>query len=74
MMFEDWVDEVDVSNVPLEELQEDPDRPFELAYKKFPTKQERTGIQSIQTVQSTNEACIRGIFANYLNDTTSTGM
>jgi superfamily II DNA/RNA helicase len=74
MMFEDWVDEVDISEVPAEELDEDPDRPFELTYKKYPTKLERTGIHSIQTLQSSNKNCLRKIFAEYLNDSTSTGM
>ena len=74
MMYEGFVDELDVSEVPLDELEEDPDRPFELAYKKYPTKEERAGIHSIQTLQSTNKKCICRIFAEYLNDTTSTGM
>ena len=73
MMYEGFVDELDVSEVPLDELEEDPDHPFELAYKKYLTKEERTGIHSIQTLQSTNKKCICRIFTEYLNDTTSTG-
>jgi hypothetical protein len=74
MMYEDWVDDLDVSKVPLEELEEDPDRPFELAYKKFPTKLERTGIHSIRMLQIANETCLRKIFADYLGDTSATGI
>jgi hypothetical protein len=74
MMYEDWVDNLDVSEVPPDELEEDPDRPFQLAYKKFPTKEERTGIHSIQTLQTANRCCLRKSFATYLNDTTPTGM
>jgi len=58
---------------PSEELDEDPDRPFELAYKKYPTKLERTGIHSIQTLRSTNKTCLRKVFAEYLNDSSSSG-
>jgi hypothetical protein len=34
MIFEKWVNEIDVSEVPSEELDEDPDRPFDVSGKK----------------------------------------
>jgi hypothetical protein len=67
MIFEKWVNEIDVSEVPSEELDEDPDRPFDVSGKKYPTKMERTGIYSINMLQDT-ATCIRKMFADYLGD------
>jgi hypothetical protein len=67
MMYEPWIDTLDVSEVPGEELVEDPDRPFDLSGKKYPTKMERTGIFSITTLQDQTR-CLRGTFADYLQD------
>jgi hypothetical protein len=67
MMFENWVNEVDVSEVPSEELDEDPDRPFDVTGKKYPTKMERTGIFSISLLQG-EVGCLHQGFAGYLDD------
>jgi len=71
-MYEPWIDTLDVSEVPAEELEEDPDRPFDLSGKKYPTKMERTGIFSITTLQD-HSRCLRQIFADYLQDVSATG-
>ena len=73
MMFENWVNEVNVSEVPFEELDEDPDRPFDVTGKKYPTKMERTGIFSISLLQD-KVGCLRRAFAGYLDDHSPEGL
>ena len=72
MMYEPWIDTLDVSEVPPEELEEDPDRPFDLSGKESPTTMERAGIFSITTLQNQTR-CLRGTFADYLQDDSPNG-
>ena len=73
MVFESWVNQLNVSEVPFEELEKDPDRPFDVSGKKFPTKMERTGIFNISLLQDTS-SCIREKFAEYLGDHSPNGL
>jgi hypothetical protein len=73
MIYEPWIDDVDISAVPNEELEEDPDRPFDLSGKKYPTKMERTGIFSIKMLQD-KTVCLRQHFADYLHDDSPNGL
>jgi superfamily II DNA helicase RecQ len=71
IMYEGWVEDLDVMDVPPEELEDDPDRPFLTGSKKNMTKRERVGIAFINCIQSIE--CLRCIFAGYLSDKTPEG-
>jgi hypothetical protein len=55
VIFENWVHEFDIREVPFEELDEDPDRPLDISGKKFPMKLERTGIFNIKLLQDVRQ-------------------
>ena len=71
IMYEPWVMEVDISNVPAGELEEDPDRPFCVDGKKYQNKISRTSIHCIRTIQCLT--CICSSFTTYLQDKTPEG-
>ena len=73
MVFENWVNTVDVSEVPADKLDEDPDRPFDVSGKKYPIKMEWTGIFSMSLLQD-GTRCIRRMFADYLGDHSPNGL
>ena len=70
-MIEPWVNEIDLSGIPIDPS--DPDRPLSDAAltKKNPTKQERTGRASVR--HSTSTECKRILQAEYYEDTSPEG-
>ena len=72
VMYEPWVKELDLSNIPAAKFAEDPDRPFIISSSKRQPKTERTGCFCISLVQSAT--CIRRLFADYLGDSSFEGI
>ena len=70
IMYEPWVLDIDLSTI--EENSSDPDFPNAGKLTKYPTKSAWTAVAMIRVVQS-KELCIRGFWADYLNDESATG-
>jgi superfamily II DNA/RNA helicase len=70
IMYEPWVLDIDLLN--LEENSSDPDFPYAGKLTKYSTKPAQTGVAMVRVVES-KELCIRGFWADYLKDDSSTG-
>ncbi|KAH9058861.1 hypothetical protein EDB87DRAFT_849740 [Lactarius vividus] len=65
-MYEPWVKMINLEAVRVETAS-DPDHPNVPTLTIDSTKQARTGIAMIKTIQKTEE-CLRRLYATYLND------
>ncbi|PPR02849.1 hypothetical protein CVT24_002327 [Panaeolus cyanescens] len=67
IMYEPWVDEVDITTLVNDQL--DPDHPFPKKLTPKSNKRERLGSAMIKIIQS-DTTCLRRLFAGYLEDET----
>ena len=71
LMYEPWVKSIDLAAVEVDTVS-DPDHPTVLKLTAHSTKQERSGIAMVKTIQFEHE-CLRQLYAAYLKDTTLDG-